>query len=407
MRTLIKIAWRNIWRNTSRSVILILAIVFGLVGGNFIVSIYLGLIQQNFRDTIERQISHIQIHDPDFVKDNEAQYRIADGLRIVEEINRHPDVKSAAGRTVMHGMAASPHLSTGNRIVGVHPDREIQTTGFDRQIEEGTYFKEEGRLPSVVIGRELAGKLRSDIGSRIVLTFMDIHGEMISSSFRIEGIYAIGKGYEERMVFVRAHDINELIGDQNAVTEIAVLLHDNDAFKRITDELEYTYAGLTVRSWDQLAPDLRFQLEVGEQSVIWIIAIILFGVAFGILNSILMSIFERTRELGMLLSIGMKKIKVFGMVIIETVLLSLTGGAIGLVLSFGLVKLLQQRGVDLSAIGGENLRELGFSPFVYPELAAAFYFQVAILVVFFAVISSIYPAIKAIRLVPAEAVRQE
>ncbi len=407
MKTLIKIAWRNIWRNTSRSVILILAIVLGLLGGNFIVSIYLGLIKQNFRDTIERQISHIQIHNPDFVKDNEAQYRIADGLRIVDEINQHSGVKSAAGRTVTQGMAASPHLSTGIRVVGVHPDREIQTTGFDQQIEEGTYFKEEGRLPSAVIGKELAGKLRGGIGSRIVLTFMDIDGEMISASFRVEGIYTIGKAFEERMVFVHAKDINKLIGDENAVTEIAVLLHHDDAYEKIADELEYTYAGLTVRSWDQLAPDLRFQLEVGEQSVIWIIAIILFGVAFGILNSILMSIFERTRELGMLLSIGMKKARVFSMVIIETVMLSLTGGIIGLVLSFGLVRFLQQRGVDLSAIGGENLREVGFPHFVYPELTLGFYFQVAILIVFFAIIASIYPAVKAIRLVPAEAVRQE
>jgi putative ABC transport system permease protein len=191
------------------------------------------------------------------------------------------------------------------------------------------------------------------------------------------------------------------------VTEIAVLLHDNDRYKKVSDELKHTYAGLSVRNWEEINPTLRVQVEMGEQSVIWIIAIILLGVSFGILNTILMSIFERTRELGMLLSVGMKKMKVFGMVIIETVLLSLTGGVIGLVLSFGLVKLLQQRGVDLSAIGGENLRELGFSPFVYPELAAAFYFQVAILVVFFAIISSIYPAIKAIRLVPAEAVRQE
>jgi len=407
MKTLLKIAWRNIWRNTSRSVILILAIVLGLLGGNFIVSVYLGLIKQNFRDTIERQISHIQIHDPEFVKDNEAQYRIADGFRIVDEINQHPDIKSAAGRTVMQGMAASPHLSTGIRIVGVHPEREVQTTGFNEQIEEGTYFKEDGRLPSVVIGKELAGKLRSSIGSRIVLTFMDIDGEMISASFRVEGIYIIGKAFEERMVFVHAKDINQLIGDENAVTEIAVLLQHDDAYEKIADELEYTYAGLTVRSWEQLAPDLRFQLEVGEQSVIWIIAIILFGVAFGILNSILMSIFERTRELGMLLSIGMKKARVFSMVIIETVMLSLTGGVIGLVLSFGLVRFLQQRGVDLSAIGGENLREVGFPHFVYPELTLAFYFQVAILIVFFAILASIYPAIKAIQLVPAEAVRQE
>lgn len=407
MKTLIKIAWRNIWRNTSRSVILILALVLGLVGGNFIISIYLGLLQQGFRDTIERQISHIQIHNPDFVNDNESQYRIADGFRIVDELNRHPEIKSATARTVMVGMAASPHLSTGIRIVGVHPEQEIRTTGFNEQIEEGSYFTEGGRFPSVVIGKELAGKLRSSIGSRIVLTFMDINGDMISSSFRVEGIYTIGKGFEERMVFVQANDINQLIGDENAVTEIAVLLHNNDTYRKITDEFKHTYAGLSVRSWEEINPTLRVQIEMGQQSVIYIIAIILLGVSFGILNSILMSIFERTRELGMLLSVGMKKLKVFGMVIIETVLLSLTGGVIGLVLSFGLVRLLQLRGVDLSAIGGENLREMGFSPFVYPELAAAFYFQVAILVVFFAIVSSIYPAIKAIRLVPAEAVRQE
>ncbi len=408
MSILIKIAWRNIWRNPARSSLIIGAITVGLVAGNFISAASVGWMNQAFEDTIERRISHIQLHDPEFIAEGEARHRIENGFAIVQELQGHPAVKAAAGRTVLDGMVASPHLSAGVKINGINREWEMKTTGSHEQIERGTFFTDTGRLPSVVIGEALADKLRADTGSRIVLTFQDVEGEMISASFRIEGIFISSSTvYEERMIFVQTQEINELIGDADAVTEIAVLLHEYDTYLAITEELKHAYPGLTVRNWENIAPELALQLRLTEQSLLWMITIFLFAVGFGLLNTILMSVLERTRELGMLMAVGMKKANVFGMVILETVMLSLTGGIVGLVISFGLVRYLNSIGIDLSAVGGENLREFGFSPVVYPDLEIMFYFKVAMLVVMFAILAALYPAVKAVKLVPAEAVRQE
>ena len=408
MWILFKIAWRNIWRNKKRSMVIMVAIALGLTGGNFLSAAYMGLMNQTVEESIEKQLSHIQMHHPDFVADREARHRIPQGREIARDLRENTAIRSVAERTSIDGMVASPHLTAGVRITGVNPDQERTTTRFDEQIEEGSYFGEEGRLPEIVIGRELAGELQSETGSRIVLTFQDINGELIHASFRVTGIFqATATAYEKGVVFVRASDLNDLIGNSETVTEIAILLQREDQLNPISENLSGEYPDLKVRTWKELAPDLEFVVEITEQSLLMITAIILLGVAFGILNTILMSVMERTRELGMLMSIGMKRARVFFMVILETVLLSLTGGVAGLAASFVLISLLHQRGIDLTVIGGEALRDFGFSPFIYPELDAIFYLKVTAMVVGFAILAAIYPARKATRLEPANAVRHE
>ena len=384
------------------------AIALGLTGGNFISATYMGLMNQTIEESIEKQLSHIQLHDPDFIADREIRNRIPDARLIADEIRSIPGVLSVAERTSLDGMAASPHLTAGVRITGIIPEREIETTRFNEQIVEGTYFTEEGRLPSVVIGRELAEELQSNVGSRIVLTFQDTEGDLIHASFRVEGIFqATATAFEKGTVFIRSDDISEIIGNEQIFTEIALLLQQEDLLEDISETLRQQYPDLTVRTWKELAPDLEFVVEITEKSLLMITAIILLGVAFGILNTILMSVLERTRELGMLMSVGMKRIQVFFMVILETVLLSLTGGVAGLTASFLLISFLQQRGMDLSSIGGEALRDFGFSPLIYPELDAIFYLKVTAMVVGFAILAAIYPARKATKLEPADAVRHE
>ena len=408
MHILPKIAWRNIWRNKRRSLVIIISISLGLTGGNFISSAYIGMMNQTFEETIEKQISHIQIHNPDFIAEREVRHNIENADQIVDSLRKHPDIRSAAARTVLDGMIQSPRLSAGVNIIGVEPQWELRTTNFDEQIIEGTYFEERGRLPSIIIGRELSRQLQAGPGSRIVLTFQDIEGEILSSSFRVEAIFRSSSSvYEEMTVFVESDDLNELVGDPDIVTEIAILLHDHDQYRQVTGGLKNALPGLTVRSWDEIAPDLEFIIEITQASLMWIMAIIILGVAFGILNTILMSVLERTHELGMLMSVGMKRARIFSMVVLETVFLSLTGGAAGFAFSFFLVRYLNQRGMDLTAMGGEILRDFGFSPVIYPELNLGFYIQVGIMIVVFAILASVYPAIKAVKLQPAAAVRKQ
>ena len=406
MKTLIKISWRNIWRNRTRTLVIIIALVLGLMGAIFSASVRMASEQQQFEDTVENQISHIQIHHPEFIANPEAYYRIPRGKNISNEINARDDVIRAAPRTVLDGMAASANMNEGIRIKGVEPEAEAKTTGLDELIEEGSYFTEESRLPSILIGERLAEKLNAEVGSRLVLTFQDIEGEIVSSSFRVEGLYSItSRRFEERMVFVKTSEINDLIGDAEAVTEIAVLLDDHDKYRDVAGELEKAYPDMKVRHWADLDPTLFYALEVLDQVLILLVAIIIMGVSFGLLNTILMSILERVRELGILMAVGMKKARVFSMIVMESAMVSLIGGAVGLILSFAMVRILNIYGIRVP--GGEGLEDFGYASVIYPEIDTVFYFQSGMVVIIFAILASIYPAWKAIRLQPAEAVRQE
>lgn len=406
MKTLITISWRNIWRNRSRSITIITALVLGLMGGVFSASMRLAMEQQQFEDTIDNQVSHIQIHHPEFIANPEAQYHIEGGMNIAYELSNRDDITVASPRTVIDGMIASANMTSGVRIKGIVPDIEARTTGLNDLITEGTYFEENGRLPSIVIGQALADKLNSGTGSRLVLTFQDIGGEMVSSSFRVEGIYKLtSKSFEERTVFASATDLNTIIGNNNIVTEIAVVIEIPDDYREVAEVIGGMYPDTMVRHWADLEPALFYALEFLGEALIWILIIIIMAVSFGLLNTILMSILERVRELGVLLAVGMKRRKVYSMIVAETTIIALIGGVIGLFMSWGMIEILGNTGVPIP--GAEGLEDFGYASVLYPAIESAFYFEIAIVLVIFAVLASLYPAWKAIRLQPAEAVRQE
>jgi len=147
--------------------------------------------------------------------------------------------------------------------------------------------------------------------------------------------------------------------------------------------------------------------EFSGVAMLVLVIIILFAMAFGLLNTMLMTIFERTRELGVLMSVGMNKARVFLMILFETSFLVFTGAFLGTVLGALSVSLAGRNGVDLSAVGGEALSEYGMDPLVFPVIENIFYLNLAILVFITALAASIYPALKALKLKPAEAVRKE
>lgn len=383
-----------------------MALVLGIMGGIFSAAIRLAAEEQQFEDAIENMISHIQIHHPEFLANPEVRHRIPSGPDLAEELSQRPGIVQVSPRTVMDGMAASANMSTGVRIKGVDPRTESLTTKLDELLVEGTYFQEDWRLPPIIVGRRLANELMVGVGSRIVLTFQDVHGEMISASFRIEGLYKVTSSrFEESVIYARAEDVNALVGDEGAVSEIAVILDDVDRYREATADLREAYPDLMIRHWADMDPALHYALEVLDNLLIWIVGIIILGVSFGLLNTILMSILERVRELGVLLAVGMKRVKVFTMVVMETTLISIIGGLAGLLLSYVMIRILNVRGVNIP--GAEGLEEFGFAAVLYPNVDLGFYFQIGILVVVFAIVASIYPAWKAIRLAPAEAVRAE
>lgn len=404
---LVKIAWRNIWRNTSRSLTILIAIMIGLAAALLASAFSMGFVQQRFDNVIERFVSHIQLHNPDFIRDEEVDQLISQPEKVVAWLEASPQVQHFSLRTRLNGMIASASVSSGVQISGIDPQMEQQLTNLSGWLIDGTYFEDVKRNP-VFIGQELANKLKATTGTRLVLNFQNLEGEITAASFKVVGIFkTIDVDFDERTVFVRRSDLNPLLGEETLTHEMALTLNDFDQAGAVADTLNQKFPFTKARTWKSLSQELVLMQEMTSQSLIFLVFIILIGLGFGILNTMLMSVFERTRELGMLMAVGMNKKRVFYMIMLETVFLSFTGAAAGMLLGFGLISWLGSQGINLAGVAGDSLAIYGYGNMVYPFLTTPFYIQTAVLVLLIAILSALYPAFKALQLVPAEAVRKE
>lgn len=405
MNMLIKISWRNIWRNRQRSVIMILAITAGLWGGLLAASIAMGLIDQRFRTGIEQEFSHVQIHNPEFLKDNSPKYSINNFQEIFNRLEDDAQVQAFSGRTLVNGMIATANQTKGINILGIDPDKEPATTNLDKNVIEGNFLDETMRNP-VLIGKRLAESMKAGVGSRVVLTFQDLDNELVSVACRVSGIFQTANTmFDESNIYLLQSDLNELLGSENLINQIAIVLEDYRESDPFVEALKPIYPDLTIRTWAEISPQLSLYYQMGMTMFIIILIIILMALAFGLLNTMLMSVFERIRELGVLMSIGMSKKRVFLMIVIETVFLTLTGALVGMLTGFATIKLVSNKGINLAPLGGDTLQDFGFDPVIYPQLEGSLIIYLTILVILTALLTGIYPALKAIRLQPAEAVR--
>ena len=405
MEVMIKIAWRNIWRNPRRSIIMILAITIGLWAGLFVSALMFGMMEIRFAAAIEQHISHIQLHHPGFLTDKNLTHSIPDWESMRNQLNAKTEVKAYTGRAIVSGMVSTATQTRGITIVGIDPAREAITTGLDQRVLEGSYL-EEGMRNQAMIGRSLAEKLKLQVGSRLVITFQNVDGELISTALRVAGIFQTANiMFDEQNVFILKSGIAEYTGVAMLVNEVAVLLYDHEFSKLISADLQSIYPGLSVRSWDEISPELSLIQGMGQSMMLIILTIILLALAFGLVNTMLMSVHERVYELGMLMAVGMNRRKVFQMIILETTFLTFLGALAGMALGYLTAHFLGQTGLNLAPIGGEAMLQFGYPSVVYPMIETAFLIQLSFMVVVMVFATAIFPTIKALKLKPAEAVR--
>lgn len=405
---LIRISWRNIWRNKVRSLVVIFAIAIGLIGGIFFVGIMNGMVAQQVSNAINNEISDIQIHQPAFEDNMSLRFLIEDVDKKLEVISKQEDVVSVSYRTKTTAMASTATTGSGVILHGIVPKQEKKVTTINTSLVEGTYFEKKSKTPSIIIGQKLSHKLKAEIGNKIVITLQTMDSEMSYLLFRVEGIYkTTDTRFDESMVFVNATDLNPLLGIQpNEANEIAIRTTSNNAAFQVAENLKLAFKDLSVKSWKELEPMLLIMLTIMDQYGYWLIMVILLALIFGIINTMLMVIMERQREIGMLMAIGMTRVRIFRMILTETTLLSLTGGFLGLFSSIIMMGILGNTGLNFS-YWAEGMEAIGYSAFVYPVVTPGFYIGITILVIFTAIIASLWPTRKALKLRPAEAVRME
>lgn len=404
---IISIAWRNLWRHKLRSAIVMLAVTIGLAAGLFSVGFMVGMFEERIESTIGSQIANIQIHNSQFIEEDDFSFMIDNGDEIIGYLVNEHNIDRISSRILAEGMITSPTNASGVKITAVDIDDEKKVSNLYARITEGEYLPEDVRNP-IYISERLANELSVSIRSRIVINFQDPQGHITGGAFRVAGTFRTeNSNFDNTNVFIRKDDLIRISSHElQDIHEIAVRFDDDNLTSGIVSGLNEKFqdTGIKARSWHAIQPELGMIIEMLNQMMYILMAIILFALAFTIINTMLMAVMERYHEFGVLMAVGMKKSRVFIMVMAEALFLSLTGAIIGMIISYFTILYTSSKGIDISAVA-EGLEAVGYSAVIYPSLSISFYIGITFLVILTSIISAIYPAVKALKLNPAEAVR--
>ncbi|MCG8311101.1 MAG: ABC transporter permease [Cytophagales bacterium] len=404
---IVSLSWRNVWRNKLRSSVIIVATTLGICAGIFSAAFYQGMADQRIEKAIRTELSHIQVHRKEFRNSNEIKDYISDADKLNRKISQIDGVVGVSNRLVIFSMVSSAETGSGVKIVGIDPEKEKLTTNIHQKLKEGSYF-EEKRRNQVLIGEKLAEKLKVKLNSKVVITLLDVDNNITYGAFRVVGIFnTVNNAFDEANIFVRHNDLSKLIDlPPDACHEIAIYVSDNDRVESVKARVEQIAGDLEVMSWLNLSPEMSYLNEAMDLFMYIFIIIILLALLFGIINTMLMVVLERVKEIGMLMAVGMNKIRIFLMILLETVFLSLTGGAIGVAAGTMLSNYFETRPINLAA-WADAYTDLGYDPFVYTSLNVELLINVTVMVLVTGVLASLYPAYKALRQDPSDALRTE
>jgi len=373
----------------------------------FSTSFMKGMMDQRIRQAISTEISHIQIHRQGYRQESSLQLFMNGSPAMVGKIRKINHVKGVSQRIIIQSMVSSAETSSGVKIAGIYPDNEQDVTNLSTKIVEGKYFDGVPKNP-VVVSRKLAEKLNVKLHSKIVFTLQDMDKNITAGAFRIAGLFETPNSvYDEMNVFVRHDDLSRLLDfPEGASHEIAILVDDNDMIASVQDEVKNMVADYEVLNWKEISPEMSYMTEIMDMYMYIFIIIILLALLFGIINTMLMVILERVKEIGMLMAVGMNKLKIFTMIMVETVQLSLVGGVAGIVVGSLISKHFETHAINLS-LWAKGYSQLGYDTMAYCSLETEMVINITVLVIFTGIIAALYPAYKALKYDPAEALRME
>ncbi len=470
------ISWKNVWRNKIRSLVVIIATTLGIISGVLVVGIMEGWTKQRLHDAIYNEVSHIQVHNSEYLKNEEILLTVRDTDELIRTISKLPEISSWALRTRIVAMANTPWANTGVIIYGIDPEKEKNISEIYKKIvpEGGEYLnnQKEGeilisdktaeilKLKQYIITQEILDKLKTEnmpadilivlnklkdlryrspkefrealkavfnkkqldkygikiteysleyrIRNKIQITISDEAGSPVQGTFRVGGIYkTTNGGFDQASVFVDSKELARLYGGTTVlVHEVALLLNDIEDVDSVKEKITGISPGNTVSTWKELVPDAAMMNDYMIMYYFLFIGIVMFALAFGIINTMMMTILERTKELGMLMAIGMNRRRVFSMIMLETIFLTMVGAVAGMLSGWAIVGSLGKSGIHFST-WGEGFEAIGFAARVYPVITPSFFLIITCMVVFTAIVSSVWPARKALKLIPVEALRTE
>ncbi|MDH3337753.1 MAG: FtsX-like permease family protein [Gammaproteobacteria bacterium] len=400
---LFRLAWRNLWRNHRRTLIMLMAVVLGTWAMIFMTALMRGMVTDVVKDGISALPGHVQAHHPDYRDDPSVANLIAvSDAELAARFSAAGFVKWAT-RVRVPAVITSEYDSRGVTLLGVDPMYERDLTFVDYDEVTGR-FLQSADDSGIVIGAKLAETLNTEVGKRIVLMSQNPDNDIADRGFRVIGLFKANiRAFEENYVFAGKITVQKMLGIGDQVSELVVLADDyRNVEAEYNKTVELIDGGGEVKRWFELDPYLGSMLGVMDGFVlVWIIVIFL-ALSFGLVNTLVMAVFERVREIGLMLALGMRPMNILGQIVVESSLLLAIGLAIGTALSWASVQPIKD-GIDISIVS-EGLDMWGMSSVLYPELLLSDVILANVVVLLLGFLASLSPAWRAAHYEPIEAI---
>ena len=405
-----KMAWRNIWRNTRRTILTISAITFASLLLVFMLSFQFGSYETMINTSVRIHTGHLQIQAQDYQEKKNIRSVVATPAEIGIILADIPQVESFTFRGQAFSLVSSSERTYGVLVTGIDPAREAKVSRLKSLIRQGTYLSG-ADTDQALVGKILARNLRVGVGDELTVLGQGRDGSIAATVVTVKGIYSSGiDDFDRASIHIPLNtfqDVYSMHGAVHAIVTIAASLADVDNIKaRLKTVLPSLNSRrqLTALDWNELMPGLRQSIEMDLISGLIFYLLLILVVAFSILNTFLMAIFERTREFGVLMAIGTTPGRLTKVLLLESMTMTLLGIVAGIIIGSLITLYFQSHGFDISG-ASELLNQFGISGRIYPKLTwiSAISGPLAVLVITF--LAALYPALKVQRLQPVEAMR--
>ena len=400
------LAWRNLWRNHRRTLIMLSAITVGVWAMIFMTALMRGMVDDMLLNGIRNLPGEVQIHHPQYRDDPSINNSITAPDETLLKALQIAEVKAWTKRVRVPAVISSERDSRGITLLGVEPVSEVQLSFDLDSIIEGRFLKDSNDS-GLIIGAKMAERLETRLGKRVVIMSQDPDNNIADRGFRIVGIYkAKMASLEEIYVYAGLTTLQKLLNLENRVSEIAITGENYRHVKGWYPVIKKA-AGKNLQTlpWYEADTYLGAMMVMMDGFVLVWIVVIFLALSFGLVNTLIMAVFERTREIGLMQALGMRPGLIMLQILIESFLLLVIGLLLGNVLAVGTIIPLQD-GIDISAVA-QGMEMMGSSSVLYPALKLNDMLLANAIVIILGLLTSILPAWHAASFDPIEALGKE
>ena len=400
----LRMAWRNIWRHRRRTIIVLTALGVGLAFMIFYDGLLDGFDQAIYGNAIKVLGGNIRVHAPGYSESTSSDplLPLANDQAVVQAAQSIPDVAAASRRINTGGLASNSEGAFAVSIIGIEPEAEASANLIAQHVTAGRYLTS-GDQDSLLIGRGLADLMNVQVGDRITLVGQSTHEQMRQRTMTIVGIYDVGvTSLEQSTVYISLAEAQDLYDLPGQSTEVIITLKKLGEEPAVISALSASLPGYEYETWAQAFPELQNAVGAKNEFMAILSFIILMIAAIGVINLLLMAVYERTREIGLLGALGFRPRQITLLFVLEGAMLGLAGVLVGAVLGYGLNGLFSLTGLDFSSYASATSYMALITGKIYPSILPGSLLTRSLPVLLITILAALYPAHEAARHEPAE-----